>query len=337
MQGSSATFIVALVIGIVPFAPAAVASGCNGKRVAPDANLHRVIDGESGKTFCLSRGTYRIGKSPLTPGRNVVIWGSKGTRSSRGAINAPTKIVGSARTAIVKAGENNTFRWLDVSGSRPGGSCQPDCGRGIRSNAGTIVAFSRLHHNSNNGIGSGIPAKVTVRFSELDHNGRDTFKGTYGGLKQAATTNGGVLEVTHSYVHDNTGVGLWVDRCQLRMVVKHNRVVRNSRDGIRWETSMRPGECPNTRTRSAVIHNNRAKRNGTDPTEPGDAGIEIRNSPNADVAYNVTKRNEERGIRVVHDSESGSIIGNRIRKNRSFDGIYGCNFNSVTCSGNKDS
>jgi hypothetical protein len=312
----------------------AAALKCDGHRVARGADLHALIAEASNETFCLAAGTYDVGSAPLAPGGNVVIWGATGRRSRDGVISAPTKIVGSGPVAIITAGENNTFRWLDISGSSGGPTCQPDCGRGIRANAGTIVIFTRIHHNSNTGIGGGVPARVTVRFSELDHNGTDAFEGTYGGVKHAATENGGILEVTDSFVHDNIGVGLWGDRCLMRMVIKRNLVVGNSRDGIRWETDMPPADCPNTTTRSAVIHLNEVHGNGTDPTESGDAGIKIRNSPNADVAYNRTSLNAEQGIRVIHDDRTGSTVGNTIRNNIAPDGIDGCSLAIISCSGN---
>ncbi|MDQ3659984.1 MAG: right-handed parallel beta-helix repeat-containing protein, partial [Actinomycetota bacterium] len=175
--------------------------------------------------------------------------------------------------------------------------------------------------------------KVTVRFSELDHNGMKDFKGTYGGIKQGATDNDGVLAITDSYVHDNIGVGIWGDRCQQRMVAVRNLVVRNSRDGIRWETNMPPDGCSNTTIRSATIRDNVVLLNGTDPTESGDGGIKIRNSPNADVIFNVTGGNQELGILVVYNGVAGANIGNTIRSNRSSDGIGGCEY--AKCSTNQ--
>ena len=306
---------------------------CSGTKVAASENLHAVVDGKSNTTFCLASGTFDLGSTPLSPGTNVTIQGATGTRSSVGAINAPTKIVGTASLAIIEAGADNTFRWLDVSGSKPGSACQPDCGRGVRSAANMLVEYSRVHDNSNNGIGGGVASTVTVRSSELDHNGIDAFKGTYGGVKQAASKTGGVLIVTDSYVHDNIGLGIWGDRCQDRMVAERNLVTDNSRDGIRWETDMAPGDCTNTTTRSAVIQRNTARGNGTDPST-GDAGIKVRNSPNADVGFNTTGGNEERGILVRYNEVAGANSDNFIHDNVSPEGIDGCSLSGVTCSKN---
>jgi len=308
-------------------------ASCEGTKVPAEADLHALIDGASGQTFCLAEGTYDVGDSPLTPGTGVVIWGAPGIRSSDGAIDAPTKIVGSALVAIIEAGDDSIFRWLDVSGSDASSTCGVDCGRGIRPGANTQVEYSRIHHNSNSGIGGGVLSSVTVRFSELDHNGMEDFQGTYGGIKQGATDNGGVLAITDSYVHDNIGVGIWGDRCQQRMVAVRNLVVRNSRDGIRWETNMPPDGCSNTTIRSATIRDNVVLLNGTDPTESGDGGIKIRNSPNADVVFNVTGGNQGLGILVVYNGVAGANIGNTIRSNRSSDGIGGCEY--ARCSTNQ--
>ena len=307
---------------------------CKGTLVPAGTNLHTIIDGVDGKTFCLEAGSYDIGDSPLAPGDNVTIAGAEGIRSDKGAIDAPTKIVGSATQAIIEAGNDNTFRWLDSSGSQPGATCQPDCGRGIKSSPNMLVEYSHIHHNSNNGIGGGTPNPVRVRFSELDHNGSDEFIGTYGAIKQAATKPGGVLIVTDSYIHDNVGTGIWGDRCQDRLIAERNLVTGNSRDGIRWETDMAPGDCSNTTTRSALIKHNTARGNGTDPSG-GDAGIKIRNSPNAEVSFNSTGANEERGIMVRHNDLAGSNLGNVIRDNISPDGIDGCDYAGVTCLRNR--
>lgn len=329
------------VIGLLSIPSSAPALGngsspvknCIGTIVPAGANLHKIIDGARDKTFCLKAGSYNTGNAPLTPGDNVTITGADGTRSKKGAIDAPTRVFGSAGEAIIKAGSNNTFRWLDISGSKPGSACQPDCGRGVKSGANMLVEFSRIHGNSNNGIGGGVSSTVMVRFTELDDNGTQEFKGTYGGIKQAASSTGGSLIVRDSYVHNNIGNGIWGDRCQDRLIAQRNRVTGNSRDGIKWETDMAPGACPNTTSRSALIQYNIARRNGTDPGG-GDAGIKIRNSPNAEISHNTTGTNEELGIRVLYDEEAGSIAGNIIRNNLVPDGIEGCGYAGVTCSKN---
>ena len=194
-----------------------------------------------------------------------------------------------------------------------------------------LVEYSRLHNNSNNGIGGGLASTITVRFSEIDANGTNEFKGTYGGIKQAATKTGGVLIVTDSYVHDNMGNGIWGDRCQDRMVASRNLVVHNSRDGIKWETDMLPAACPNTESRSATIRYNEARNNGWEPDINGDAGIKIRNSPNTDVAFNTSSGNADHGILVLYNDEAGSNEGNVITDNDAPDGIEGCSFSGVTC------
>ena len=303
---------------------------CIGTTVPAGADLHTIIDGANSETFCLNAGSYNIGATPLSPGNHVTIEGAVGTRSSDGSIHAPTKIIGSATLAIIKAGDDNTLRWLDVSGSKPGWECQPDCGRGIKSGADMLLEYSRIHDNSNNGVGGGRPNPVTVRYSELDHNGSDPFKGTYGAIKQAASRTGGVLSVSDSYIHDNIGQGIWADRCQDRLVAERNVVTGNSRDGIKWETDMLSADCPNTSTRSALIQHNTIKHNGTDPSA-GDAGIKIRNSPNADVGFNTTSGNQEFGVRILYNEIAGDNQGNIIHDNVVPDGIEGCDYTGVNC------
>lgn len=303
---------------------------CEGTQVDAGANLHNVVGGKSG-TFCLEAGTYNLGATPLQLGPNVTIVGTTGTRSSEGAIDAPTKIIGTAPLAVIEAGASNTFRWLDISGSSPGSACQPDCGRGIKSGPDMLVEYSRIHNNSNNGIGGGVASTVTVVFSELDNNGHPDFQGTYGGIKQAASKAPSTLIVSDSYVHDNIGQGIWGDRCQDRMVAERNLVTDNSRTGIYWETNMAPSLCPNTTSRSALIADNEAIGNGSDTW---DAGIKIRNSPNADVGFNSTRGNTSHGIRLITNSTKGSMEGNFVHDNTSPDGIEGCSISGVKCSNN---
>lgn len=195
-----------------------------------------------------------------------------------------------------------------------------------------LVEYSRVHHNSNNGIGGGIASTVTVRFSELDNNGHDDFKGTYGGVKQAASAAGSVLVVRDSYVHNNIGQGIWGDRCQDRMIAERNLVTKNSRTGIYWETNMAPADCPNTETRSALIQHNVSTGNGSDVA---DAGIKVRNSPNADIGFNTTGGNNTRGIRFITNDTKGSMKNNLAHDNPVVpDGVEGCQYESVTCTNN---
>jgi len=305
---------------------------CSGTKVAASENLHAVVDGKSNTTFCLASGTFDLGSTPLSPGTNVTIQGATGTRSSVGAINAPTKIVGTAAEAIIAAGANNTLRWLDVSGSNPGSACQPNCGRGIRTGASMTVEYVRAHHNSNNGIGGGSPTRLTIRFSEFDHNGTADFKGTYGGVKAAATSNGGEMYIFDSYAHDNVGIGFWGDRCQQVMVVEDSLATDNSRDGIKWETNMSAGGCSNTDTRWARIQYNTALRNG-DGTN-ADGNIKIRNSPNADVSFNVTGSGSNWGVKLIDTGVHGAFFNNQVHQNVTPDGIDHCSVTGVTCSKN---
>lgn len=308
--------------------PIPEAEPCVGTQVPAGANLHVVIGGNSG-TFCLEAGAYDLGSTPLKPGSGATLIGNEGSIGPKGEVDAPTKIVGAASVAVIEAGANNTFRWLDISGSNPGQACQPDCGRGIKSGANMLVEYSRVHHNSNNGIGGGIASTVEVRFTELDHNGTDEFKRTYGGIKQAGSNISSNLIVTDSYVHDNTGQGIWGDRCQDRMVAERNLVVDNSRTGIYWETNMDPVGCPNTTTRSALIQHNVSRGNGSDPS---DADIKVRNSPNADIGFNSTEGNVT-GIRFTTNGK-GSMVGNVAHDNDVSDGIAGCDLAEVTCERN---
>ena len=178
----------------------------------------------------------------------------------------------------------------------------------------------------------GSPTALTIRFSEFDHNGTAEFKGTYGGVKAAATSNGGEMYIFDSYAHDNVGIGFWGDRCQEVMVVKDSLATDNSRDGIKWETNMSAGGCSNTDTRWARIQHNTALRNG-DGTN-ADGNIKIRNSPNADVSFNVTGSGSNWGVKLIDTGVHGAFFNNQVHQNVTPDGIDHCSVTGVTCSKN---
>jgi hypothetical protein len=76
----------------------------------------------------------------------------------------------------------------------------------------------------------------------------------------------------------------------------------------------------------ALIQDNIAQGNGSDPS---DAGIKVRNSPNADIGFNSTSGNVT-GIRFTTNG-MGSMVNNLANDNSVPDGIAGCDFTGVTC------
>jgi hypothetical protein len=148
------------------------------------------------------------------------------------------------------------------------------------------VEFSRIHHNQNEGIGSGNFATV-VFASELDNNGSSLAQGCCAsGIKGADG-----FKVTNSYVHDNIGNGIWCDiDCETpdgfshSFIVTDNYVLNNQRNGVRFEhgngaTDAEAADSSALITRNVVVESN------TSCNRPG-GGIEVNSSSNADVTFN---------------------------------------------------
>jgi hypothetical protein len=269
----------------------ATPASCSGIQVAPGDDIDQKINAApAGSTVCVAAGTYTASES-ITPAENVKVMGAPGvSRVLEGRATDPDPvvfIVGNVPEIFQVTTNNVVLSWLDISGSPADSSCIPQCGRGVAAHgSGLRVEFSRMHHNQNQGIGSGNFATV-VFASELDNNGSSLAQGCCAsGIKGADG-----FQVTNSYVHDNIGNGIWCDvDCETpsgfshSFIVTDNYVVNNQRNGVRFEhgTAVTDAEAAAS---SALITRNVVVESNAACNKPG-GGIEINSASNADVTFN---------------------------------------------------
>jgi hypothetical protein len=293
-------------------------------------DLHKAIDGTNRKAFCIHAGTYDIGGTPLRPGTGDRLIGDPGVVGPNGTIAAPSKIVYSGSgsiPAVIEAGPYLSVRWLDISGAKGSTACQPACGRGIGGGIALRVSFTRLHNNSIAGAG-GVGSQSTFAHVEVDHNGSTFAEGCCAaGIKSVADG----LFVMNSYVHNNTGNGLWSDLCSDHFLVSNNVIDSNSRSGVQWETS---SVCPNASTRSAVIHSNVIRNNNLELID-NVGGIHVRNSENANI-YNNTFGGSGQARAIAVQASSGFAVTNTKIHNNVLNGdvVAGCSIPGVQCVAN---
>jgi 3-phytase len=301
-----------------PEQPPADQGPCRGTPVSPADDLPALVNGTSGKTFCLAAGTYTIGSASLEPGSGTEIIGAPVSITGPGAVNAPTKIVGSSPDGVFffsRPATGVVIANLDICCS-PGSDRKQ--GRGINGNSGRAVGLvvrdSRIHGNAMSGIG-GIGDDALIERVELDNNGSEAFIGCCSaGIKSAD-----FYTIRNSYVHHNTGNGIWVDSGG-SFVVTDNVVTDNTRNGIRYENSSGFG----------TILRNVVQRNSTSQQRPG-GGIEINSADDAEVADNVLGDNFNAGIifRGSRNPVGGTVRGNVLNG----DSIQGCSGASGSCAG----
>jgi len=279
---------------------------CEGVRVEPTQNLAQVAaSNPPGTTFCLDAGSYRTAEVVLQDGDSLV-----------GEDVDQTFIEGSGRH-VINASDTSavTISDLDVSGATGDSTCRPKCGRGVWPGTDTLIERVHSHHNANLGIGGGEQGLV-VRDVELSHNGSQDFLGCCaGGIK-----SGNSFTITGSFVHDNTGNGIWCDHKCPRFVATDNISSDNTRNGIRFEHGAALSDA-DVAASSALIEGNTVQRNNTSRNTPG-AGIEINSASNAEVLRNILggtiaahgiivrgERHPTVNIQIVDNVLNGDTIG----------------------------
>jgi hypothetical protein len=264
-----------------------------------------------GDTVCVGAGSFEIDAPiKLRDGMHLL-----------GAGRDETFITTDSAEVVLNASGSTGVRVeaLDVSGAVGSHGCRPQCGRGIVPGLRTVITNVRIHNNENNGIG-GQDGGLVVSNVELDHNGSGEFLGCCAsGIK-----SGQAFTIRDSFVHDNTGIGIWCDvGCgNGTLQILDNSVVGNSHGGIRYEIS-------STR---ALIAGNKVIGNNT-VGKGGHGGIEINSSQNATVVDNRLGQNGGWGI-IVGGRRSPGIANVAIRDNvLNGDQIRGCG-EAVLCEGN---
>jgi hypothetical protein len=272
----------------------------------------------TGTTFCITDGVYNI-SSPVTVKSGDTFIGvfTDGT---------PPIVDGGHRTGVkwifdAHKASSVAFQDLQIANAfGPGKKIDKQAGRGIWGGQGFTIDHVHLFGNQQSGVGGGWTG--TVSNSEVNNNGSVGYLSCCsGGVKSAQS-----ITVHDSYVHDNTGDGIWANHCTPQLTVYNNTIVHNTRDGVTWETST---TCSNAR--AASIHDNIIQNNNSEQRN-GNGGVTIRNSPNADVAFNTFGGNFNAAVKVTG---SHDISGEKIHNNTlNGDEINGCDRTGVSCFNN---
>jgi parallel beta-helix repeat protein len=171
-------------------------------------------------------------------------------------------------------------------------------GAGIGFADAATVTGNFIHHQGQLGFGAWGAGSVISK-NEISFNGAAGYSPEWeaGGSKSWLTDH---HTLTHNYVHDNRGPGLWADGGTMDTNYEYNKVIDNWGAGIQHELSY-----------DATIRHNEISGNGR--RHKGwawEAGIQIQSSGGSrliEVAYNVVKANAN-GIALI---DSGNRAGDR--------------------------
>ncbi|HEX6516972.1 MAG TPA: right-handed parallel beta-helix repeat-containing protein [Nocardioidaceae bacterium] len=166
-------------------------------------------------------------------------------------------------------------------------------GAGLGIGEGTVVTGNSIHDQGQLGIGAW-GRDVTISDNEIARNGTAGYSPDWeaGGTK-SWMTEGETL--SHNYVHDNRGPGLWADGGTMDTTYRYNEITDNWAAGIQHEISY-----------DATIAHNLVSGNGR--RHKGwawDAGIQIQSSGGnrlLEVAHNVVTGNAN-GITLLDSGE----------------------------------
>jgi Right handed beta helix region len=281
--------------------------GCKGVTVTPTDDIRAMLDTRpTGTTFCFQAGEYVL-KSFVFPkshdrligmpgavltGLDTYAGGIKGYGGSTGQHGVTVRgftiehfrnAWTAGTLAPVTAGWNWTIENNVVRYNNQGG---------VAVNNGSIVRGNNIHHNGRIGI-TGVPASgVLIESNEIAFNNTGAYAGGHeGGLKigGAGSTN---LVIRANQVHDNTGIGLWIDTSVRHVTFARNRIEKNSSIGILYETSF-----------DAIIRNNTLRNNASDSAGKScswGAQIHVNDSQGVEISGNtVDSSNGSNGICAV--------------------------------------
>jgi hypothetical protein len=304
-------------------------TACSGITVAQGDDIVAIVnDAPAGSTVCIGAGLYDLQGATLEPRDGVELIGHPVSVGPNGEIDAPSKLFSTAQDGVIRAtvkGQRLTFVNLDVSGATGAVECKPMCGRGFNGagkKAILTVRNSRFHDNFLSGL-DGMGWGSELENVELDHNGNRSLLGCCaGGIK-----SGDGFTIRNSYVHDNTGYGIWCDE-GCTFVVEDNLVVGNYVDGIRDELSPLEERSGAIR-RNTVIGNNIQKKMG------GHGGISAVSVYHTVIENNVLLDNGHAAIEAKDDNR-GDLKDVAIRNNSLGGGpLRGCDHAEVSCVGSR--
>jgi parallel beta-helix repeat protein len=202
----------------------------------------------------------------------------------------------------------------------------------VSGSAGMRIEFNYIHHNY--GINVTVSDNVILRNNKITYGGKYGISG-YNAENTRLENNelafnntrklseimdaggskfpGGAryLTICRNYVHDNTGMGLWVDYNGTNISIKENLIVNNTHSGIYYEING-----------SADIANNVVRGNGK-------YGIMVSESTSVNVHNNLVENNLT-GIALRSACRSVSeavknvkVYGNTIKQSQTGTGLYG--------------
>jgi hypothetical protein len=148
--------------------------------------------------------------------------------------------------------EHDTIGPNEFNGSNPGGA-------GVMLGSGSVVEYNCLLHNGEYGFSSfGGSSNLTLAYNEIAYNdyyggydqpGSPIQCGCSGGGKFWISTDATVID---DYVHDNGGVGIWVDTDNAGFLIAHNYLSDNYGEGVIYEISYNGEIENNTFVRNAL-------------------------------------------------------------------------------------
>jgi hypothetical protein len=176
---------------------------------------------------------------------------------------------------------------------------------GVSVNNGSIVQGNNIHHNGRIGITGALVSGVLIESNEIAFNNTGSYyAGHEGGVKFVGGSVGASnLVFRGNRVHDNTGVGLWVDTNVRNVTFEMNTVENNSSIGIFYETSF-----------DAIIRSNTLRNNASEYAGKScNWGSQIH----------------------VNDSQGVEIYGNTVNSSNGSNGICAVDGDRTTPGSNK--
>ncbi len=349
--GSSSSSSSAATKAAAAAAPASAPTCSAGVAVVPGANLQALVNAApAGTSFTFAPGRYVGMTADVKAGDRFCGAGMGSTTLDGGGMNAPAFYAGSSSDDnVVVTG----FTITNYAPSAKLGAVDSDATSdraqgwqvvsnninhnsqiGVAVGSGSVVSGNYLTDNGRYGLTGGGAGSVFSYNEIARNNANRNDTGDAGGTKFAVTTN---LLVSHNYVHDNIGPGLWADIDNIGTVYDSNLVTGNSEAGIFEEISY-----------NCQVSNNVIKGNGgtSSPWVMG-AGVAISNSQNCQVFGNYLEDNANGIIGIASirggDPTLGNYLGtwllvhnnyhdNYVRQARGVSGVAGdCTPNGSTC------
>jgi parallel beta-helix repeat protein len=237
-------------------------------RVVPTDDIQAMLDARpTGTTFCFQAGTYVLNgfvvpktrdrliglPGAILTGQDTHAGGIRGYGGSTGQHDVTVRGFTiehflndwtSGSLASINPGwnwiiENNEVRYNSQAG--------------VAVNNGSIVRGNNIHHNGRIGITGGPVSGVRIKGNEIAFNNTGSYDVNEhaGGTKITGGSVGSSnIVFRRNRVHDNTGMGLWVDTNVRHVSFRRNTVENNTSIGIFYETSW-----------DAVIRNNVVRNN----------------------------------------------------------------------------